>query len=187
MSLQSNDRYMIVHCKSEYPVEWSINQRVITKNSRMKIIKDGLYLCRAKTKTHYSRLSYFKVRLPKNGKPPRNLNTTTSTTSTSTSTTTTSTSTTTTTTTTTTTKTKAILLTRPKVTGEKIIQVGHSLALECNTDNIAADLKFSWFLNEEPIIDQDNSLLTKGEVKESRTEKYIWQSFSLEGTRLHCT
>ena len=137
----------------------------------MKIIKDGLYLCRAKTKTHYSRLSYFKVRLPKNGNPPRNLTTSTSTTSTSTSTTTTST-TTTTTTMTTTTKTKAILLTRPKVTGEKIIQVGHSLALECNTDNIAADLKFSWFLNEEPIIDQDNSLLTKGEVKESLELEY---------------
>lgn len=172
---------MIVHCKSEYPVEWSINQRVITKNPRMKIIKDGLYLCRAKTKTHYSRLSYFKVRLPKNGKPPRNLTTSTSTTSTSTTTTTTTTSTTTTTTTmTTTTKTKAILLTRPKVTGEKIIQVGHSLALECTTEDVAADLKFSWFLNEEPIIDKDNSLLTKSEVKESFTEKYIWQI--LEGT-----
>ena len=160
---------MIVHCKSEYPVEWSINQRVITKNPRMKIIKDGLYLCRAKTKTHYSRLSYFKVRLPKTGKPPRNLTTSTTT---STSTTTTSTSTTTTsTTTTTTTKTKAILLTRPKITGEKIIQVGHSLALECNAEDTAADLKFSWFLNEEPIIDQDNSLLTKGEVKESFIKK----------------
>ena len=193
MSLQSNDRYMIVHCKSEYPVEWSINQRVITKNSRMKIIKDGLYLCRAKTKTHYSRLSYFKVRLPKNGKPPRNLTTTTSTTSTSTSTSTTSTTRTTTTTTTTrmttTTKTKAILLVRPKVTGEKLIQVGHSLALECNTDNIAADLKFSWFLNEEPIIDQDNTLLTKGEVKESFTEKYIakFQFRRYRVTLLHVT
>ena len=136
----------------------------------MKIIKDGLYLCRAKTKTHYSRLSYFKVRLPKNGKPPRNLTTSTSTTSTSTSTTTTST--TTTTTMTTTTKTKAILLTRPNVTGEKIIQAGHSLALECNTEDIAAGLKFSWFLNEEPIIDQHNSLLTKGEVKESFELEY---------------
>ena len=169
MSLQSNDRYMIVHCKSEYPVEWSINQRVITKNPRMKIIKDGLYLCRAKTKTHYSRLSYFKVRLPKNGKPPRNL--TTSTTSKVTTTTTTSTMTSTMTSTTTTTTTpQAIRLVRPKITGEKIIQVGHSLALECTTE-YADDIKFSWFLNEEPIIDQENSLLSMGEVKESFIEK----------------
>ena len=79
MSLQSNDRYMVVNCKSEYPVEWSINQRVITSNPRMKIIKDGLYLCRAKTMTHYSRLSYLKVRLPQRVKPTMNLTSSTTT------------------------------------------------------------------------------------------------------------
>ena len=152
---------MIVNCKSEYPVEWSINQRLITKNPRMKIVKDGLYLCRAKTKTHYSRLSYFKVRLPKKGKPPRNL--TTSTTSTTTTVTTTMT---TTTTKTTSTTPQAIVLTRPIISGEEIIQIGHSLALECKIEDVFDDIKFSWFLNEEPIIDQSNALLTKSEVKE---------------------
>ena len=151
---------MIVNCKSEYPVEWSINQRLITKNPRMKIVKDGLYLCRAKTKTHYSRLSYFKVRLPKKGKPPRNLTTSTLTTKTTTTTVTT-------TTRTTATTPQAVILTKPKVTGERIIQIGHALALECKTEYTADNMKYAWFLNEEPIIDQENALLTKAEAKES--------------------
>lgn len=121
-------------CKSEHPIEWSINQRILSNRPKLHATRPGLFVCRAKVDLHYSRVSYIKV--IKNTKSMRKAPKTTVST------------------TTTTTKPQM----PPEIQGRASVLYGQPIKLACIGDQSTDG--YRWYMNGK-ILDSFDQILEK--------------------------